>query len=223
MRKLLVKSLALVLVGLILVSCSPPPPLKSDKYLKDNSLLQPAPSGCTEPCFHGITPGVTTFTDAVAKIKADTAFSDVQTQDKPPAASWSAADTKEACCQLSANPDTGLVNAILVKVAPKMFVKDVMDKYGDPKYVNAVDYSDSEVAVALIYPEKGVVTWINPGNKDSKVDSTSPVVMVLYIDPKDWSKVLDQATLQAWNGFLPYAQYKGATPVVTPRVTATPQ
>src|SRR5262249_33308305 len=135
MRKLFVKSAALLLVGLILASCSPPPPLKSEKYLKDTSLLTPAPSGCADPCFHGITPGVTTFTDAVAKIKADTAFSDVQTQDKPPAASWSAADTKEACCQLSANPETGLVNAVLVKVAPKMTVKDVMGKYEDPKFV----------------------------------------------------------------------------------------
>jgi hypothetical protein len=51
------------------------------------------------------------------------------------------------------------------------------------------------------------------------------VVIVLYLnpEPKEFDKMLDTATLQAWNGYIPYKTYKAATPIVTPRVTAAPQ
>src|SRR5579859_5168110 len=219
MKKTIVRALAFTLLTVLLASCGAPPPLKSDKYLSDTSLLNPDPS-CRGPCFHGITLGKTTYTDALRKVKADTAFSNVQSQDSPPAANWST-KAGEACCQLSAN-DKGLVNALLVKVAPGMTAQDVIDKYGKPQYVNSVDYTDQEVAMALIFPDKGLVTWVSPGDPKSSLDGKSPVVMVLYLDPNDWKSVLDTATLQGWNGFLPYATYKNATPVVTPRITVTP-
>jgi len=218
MRKILVWALAFVVLGTVLAACGTPPPLKSDKYLQDTSLLQQDPKG--PRVFHGITVGQTTFTDAQSKLKADAAFSAFQSQDKPPSAAWSTKDG-EACCQLSAN-DSGVVNALLIKVAPTMKAGDVIKAYGNPKYVNSVDYTDKEVAMALIYPDLGIVTWVSPGDANSKLDENSPVVMVLYLDPKDWPKVLDTAKLQGWNGFLPYATYKNATPVVTPRVTVTP-
>ena len=218
MRKPIVWALAFVVLGTVLAACGTPPPLKSVKYLQDNSLLQQDPKG--PRTFHGITVGQTTFTDAQSILKADTAFSNVQPQDKPPSAAFSTKDG-EACCQLSAN-DSGIVNALLVKVTPSITAGDVIKTFGNPQYVNSVDYTDKEVAMALIYPDLGIVTWVSPGDATSKLDATSPVVMVLFLDPKDWHSVLDTATLQGWNGFLPYSTYKNATPVVTPRVTVTP-
>src|SRR5690349_15395116 len=132
MKKAVVLTLAFVVIGGLLAGCGAPPPLKSDKYLNDTSLL--AEGSCTAPCFHDITVGQTTYTDALAKVKADPAFANVQNQDKPPAASWSAKDG-EACCQLSANADTGVVNAMLVKLAPKITAQQIIEKYGEPKYV----------------------------------------------------------------------------------------
>ncbi len=220
MKKASVLILTFVLVGGLVAGCGAPPPLQSDKYLNDTTLI--AEGECMSPCFHNITVGQTTYTDALTKIKADPAFANVQTQDKPPAASWSAKDG-ESCCQISANPDTGVVNAMLVKVAPKMNAQQIIEKYGQPTYTNSVDYSDKEVALAMIYPEKGLVIWVTPGDANSTLNGNSPVVMSLLLDPKDWKQVLDSATFQAWNGFLPYKTYKEATPVVTPRVTPTPQ
>src|SRR3954468_24096225 len=164
MKKTLVTTLAFIVIGGLLAGCGAPPPLKSDKYLKDTTVVDD--SSCTTPCFHGITVGQTTYTDALAKVKADPMFANVQNQDKPPAASWSAKDG-EACCQLSANPDTGVVNAMLVKLSPKLTAQQIIDKFGEPKYVNSVDYSDQEVAVAMIYPDKGLVTWVAPGDANS--------------------------------------------------------
>jgi hypothetical protein len=219
MKKALTLTVAFVIVGGLLAGCGANPPLKSEKYLNDTSLIGEGP--CTAPCFHDITVGQTNYTDAVAKLKADAAFANMQLQDKPAAASWSAKDG-EPCCQMSAN-DSGVVNALLVKVAPNLTAQQVIDKYGQPTYVNSVDYSDKEVAIAMIFPEKGLVTWVAPGDANSTISANSPVVMALLLDPKEWQTVLDTATFQAWNGFLPYQTYKNATPVVTPRVTPTPQ
>ena len=220
MKKAIVLTLAFIIVGALLAGCGTPPPLKSDKYLNDTSLITQQP--CGAPCFHDITVGQTTFTDALSKLRADSAFANIQSQDNPKAANW-AAQGGDTCCQLSADQNTGIVNGLLLKVAPKMTAQQVVDKYGEPKYVSTVDYTDKEVAVALIFPEKGLVVWTSPGDANSSLQASSPVVLVVFLDPKDWDKVLDTATLQGWNGFQPYNTYKSATPVVTPRVTATPQ
>lgn len=195
-----------------------PPPLKSQKYVHDLSLLTGQP--CAAPCYDRITPGKTTFVDAIARIKANKSFSNVQTTNNPDAASWPT-EAGQECCQLSAN-DAGIVNAILVKIAPNITTGQVIATYGHPTYVNAVDYTDQEVAMALIFPKIGLVVWTTPGDITSNLVKTSPIVMALYLDPKDWPIVMDTATLQGWNGYLPYRVYRDATPVVTPRVTVTP-
>ena len=220
MRKASASIVALVIFGLLVSACGTPPPLKSDKYLDDTSLVTGSET-CAPPCFRGIVVGQTTFTDALSKVKADAGFASVQSQDKPPAAAWSAAGG-DACCQMTANQDTGLLDALLVKVKPGMTAKQVIDKYGVPDYTTVVDYSAEEVAIGLIFAKVGLVTWVTPGNANSTLKESDPVVIVLLLDPKDFSKLRDTSTLLGWNGFLPYQTYKNATPVVTPRVTLTP-
>src|SRR4051812_19240349 len=88
MRKALPLLAVFVIASLVLSACGSPPPLKSDKYLDDTSLVNP-PADCAPPCWRGITVGKTTFTDAVTKVKGDAAFKDVQSNDKPPQALWS--------------------------------------------------------------------------------------------------------------------------------------
>jgi hypothetical protein len=221
MRKALQLSAALLALALIVSACGPLPPLKSEKYLNDNSFVTGNP--CAPPCFHNIVLGQTTFTDALSKVKADPAFANVQNQDKPPSAAWSAVNG-DACCQMSADPDTGIVNAVLIKTTPKTPIKDVIAKYGQPDYVTWVDYSPPEqVALGLVFKTAGLVTWVSPTDANASLQETDPIVVVLFLDPKDFNKLLDTATLQAWNGFRPYPEYKAATPVITPRITLTPQ
>ena len=221
MRKAFLPIAALLAVGLLASACGPLPPLKSDKYLSDDSLVTQNP--CAPPCFRGITVGQTTFTDALAKVKADSSFANVQNQDKPPQAAWAAAGG-DGCCHMSADPDSGLINAVLIKVTPKMTIKQVIDKYGPPEYVTWVDYAPpQEVALGLVFQKTGIVTWVSPADANATLKETDPVVVVLYLDPKDFTKLLDTATLQAWNGYMAYQTYKAATPVITPRVTVTPQ
>jgi len=219
MRKTLVMLAAFVGLGIILVGCGAPPPLKSDKYLNDTTLISADAKPAT---FHDIVIGETKFVDAMNLLKADSAFENVQNQDNPPAANWSAKGG-EFCCQMSADKDSGLVNAILVRVAPKITAAQVIEKYGEPKFVNTADYSDKEVVLTLIYPDLGIIAWVAPGDANSTIEGTSPVVMYMYFDKKDWQRIQDQGTFQGWMGYKPYAAYKAATAIVTPAVTPTPQ
>ncbi len=207
-----------IIASLVLSACSPPPPLKSDKYLSDASLVSAKP--CGPPCFQNIIIGQTTYTAAVTLLKANALFSNVQSQDSPPQANWATAGG-EACCQLTAD-DKGVVNALLVKLAPNVTAAQLITQYGNPTYVTGVDYSSTEVALALIFPKQGLIAWVSPGDATSTLKETDPVVVALYSDPAHFDDLLATATLQGWNGYLPYQIYRTATPVITPRITDTP-
>jgi len=214
---------ALCILAIFAAACGTPPPLQSDKYLGDTSLVATEGADCTTPCFHGIIPGQTTFTDALNKIKGDTAFSSVQSQDSPTSAGWAAAGSGEACCQMTSANQTAPIDALVAKVAPKMTLQQVIAKFGDPKYTFPVDYTSEEVAIAVVYPDNGIVVWVTPGNADSTVDGNAKVVIILYFNPKEWdTKYKPSAELQAWAGFQPYKNYQSATPVITPAITPTP-
>lgn len=195
-----------------------PPLLRSARYLNDISLITEKP--CGPPCFRGITIGKTTFTEAVSILRNDKSFKNVQTQDKPAAATWAGANG-EVCCQLTAN-EAGVVNSIVLKLAPRVTVGQVISKYGPPQYVSSVDYTEREVAIGLVYPEKGFILWTTPGNAKSKLKPTDPIIILLYLERGVFGDALSMATLQAWNGYLSYQQYRNATPALTPRVTPTP-
>lgn len=215
--------LVLAVLGVILAGCGSPPPLVSEKYLADTSIISQDP--CGPPCFAGITVGETTFADALSKIKANTtAFKDVQSQDDPPQAAWSDAVNGEACCQMTADKNTGLVDAILLRLAPKITIKDVIAKYGEPEYVSVLgqDYSADETAVGLIYPKIGNVLWVMPGNGSSTLDENDPVVIALYFAPNTIQDLLSTATLMKWTGYESVSFYRTATPIVTPIPTTTP-
>lgn len=216
----------LIICGVLIASCAPPPPLKSDKYLNDTSLVD-AQDSCAQPCFKDIKIGQTTFVDAVSKIKSNTAFSNPQQQDRstdnPAQAAWSTA-AGEQCCNMIEDSKTGIVQALLVRVAPKMTVGSVIKKYDNPPYIIAGDYSSSESVIQLIYPDKGIIVWVVPGDANSTLQESSPVVAVLYLDIKQLNNLLTTADLRGWDGYKPYKSYITATPVRTavPTVSGTP-
>lgn len=215
----------LLLIGLFVFTLGTPvqaqgtPPLKSDTFLDESSLISDQP--CAAPCYNKITPGQTKFSDALEIIKADKRFSAIQAGNNQ--ASWSTA-AGVACCQMTADAK-GIVASILLKTAPKITAKQIVDKYGAPLYTTAVDYTPQEVAVSMIYPKQGFVAWVSPGDAASTLAESSPVVIVLYLAPDQFENVVKTSTLNGWAGFVPYTTVKAATPIVTPQPspTALPQ
>lgn len=187
-------------------------PLKSDKYLNDTSVISGDP--CGPPCFANITVGKTKFNDAVTTIKSNKAFANVVTQQSPVQAAWTTA-AGEQCCQMSAD-DTGTVSAVLLRLAPNVTAKQLLDKFGNPTYITEVDYSAAEVAVALIFPKVGLVAWVTPGDANSALTPDSPLVVALYLAQDQFNKLIAGATLQGWDGYKPYAAYKASPAIVTP-------
>jgi peptidylprolyl isomerase len=187
-----------------------PPPLKSDKYFDDSSVITGDP--CGPPCFAGITPGTTTYEEALKLLQADKRFANVQSQGRQ--AAWQTAGG-ENCCQINAD-DKGLVSAIQIRVAPKVTVKQLLDKYGEPQYTTSADYSADEVAVAMIYPKNGLVAWVSPGNGGSSITAESQMVLAVYLSPDQFDALVKTTPLTGWAGLVPYSSYKAATPVSTP-------
>ncbi|MCE7948604.1 MAG: hypothetical protein DYG88_14360 [Chloroflexi bacterium CFX4] len=220
MKNLLLPAV-LIFIGLVLAGCGSAPPLVSDKYLNDSSLLTENP--CGAPCFQGITIGQTTFADAERLVRDNPLFKDVQSQENPPQAAWSAVNGDQ-CCVMTADPSTGIVNQLLVYVAPNMRVRDVLAKYGEPAYVAVPkqDYSQTEAVLGLIYPKQGNLLWVMPGDGQSTLDEDDPIVIVLYLNPADFDDLLATAELNGWLGYVSVAEYRSADPVLTPRVTVTP-
>ncbi len=199
--------------GAVQATPTPPPLLKSDKYLNDTSSISADP--CGPPCFANITPGKTTLTDALAILKADKRFSNiVQPPNQSTQAIWSTA-AGEACCQLVADA-AGVVESILIKLAPNVTAKQLLDKYGSPAYISTVDYTPQEVALGMIYPKLGLVAWITPGDASTSILADNPVVIALYQAPDQLNKLIQTSSLQGWDGFKSYAAYKSAPPIITP-------
>lgn len=227
-----ISAVAVLMLGAVLAACQPAPPLKSDRYLFDTSLIiAPAISGvaCEAPCWRGITPGISTYTDAAGRLKGDSAFKDVQetaqTADAPASAVWSA-ESGERCCQMVANLQTGLIESVLLRLSEKAITaQQVIDKHGEPTYVQTGDYSETESVIQLIYPAKGFIAWVVPGAGDSTFDAGDPVVAVIYIDPKLLDQLVRTATLGSWSGFgKTYRAIQSATPLITaiPTGSVTP-
>jgi hypothetical protein len=223
-RRPLMGMAALLLLSVMLAGCAgAPAPLVSAKYLEETSLASGQP--CSAPCFQGITLGETKFDEALKLVKENTLFTELQSQDSPPAAVWKAAKGGENCCQLTADPDSKIVNSIVVRLAsPGIDVAALIAKQGDPAYVVPLsqEVSATETALGMVYPAVGLVAWAMPGDAASTLDATDPVVVAIYVDPKEMETFLASVPLQGWAGYKTYNEYRSATPIVTPRITVTP-
>jgi hypothetical protein len=215
-------TLLLIVAGFALAGCSPPPPLRSDKLLDDSSLITGDP--CEAPCFQGITVGKTTFIDGIDIIKRNATFKDLQnkeaTTDQPALAQWNTT-TGEFCCQMIAAPN-GMVESITLRLAPKITVGQVVEKFGEPPYTFPAEYTQEEAVIQLLYPDKGLVMLVVPGDANSSLEAGDPLVAVIYLDPTRFTELIKQANLNGWMGYETFAAYKAATPIVTAMPTLTP-
>jgi peptidylprolyl isomerase len=196
-------------------------PLKSDTYLDDTSLITGTP--CAAPCWNKMTPGLSKLEEAQTILKADSRFANVGIKGSGNILTATTA-AGVVCCDITADRG-GIIRSIQMRVAPKMQVKQLIEKFGEPAYLTTADYSPTEVAVALIFPKVGVVAWASPGDPTSALKPESPIVIVVYFSMDQVDNLVKTARLQGWSGYVAYSAIKAATPIVTPLPppTAPPQ
>ncbi len=215
--------LVLVLLLAVAVSaCLPQPTFRSEEFLDDQSLLTNEP--CEPPCWNGITPGETLWSDAVQIIEDDAQFAGFQTNTEGGViqGAWQKAGTSQYCCQMVADTDTSPVRFIFVALSPEIVVDEVLDHYGEPPYVAPFQFTDAEALIQLVYPDEPLVVFALVGEPSSSLLANSEIVAALYLSQQEMETILEVSELRAWAGYQPYAAYEEGTPVITPIATVTP-
>ncbi|MEP7291370.1 MAG: hypothetical protein ABI835_06280 [Chloroflexota bacterium] len=213
----------LLALVLLFAACAPPPPLRDDTLLQDSSLITEN-TECSAPCWRGITPGVTAWSDALTILEDDTTLENVTVQDDDKSDAKVAEFQQQggsACCQMFTE-DGEQVNVIFLRVAPTSTVGELIAVQGEPTYLIGSQYSDDQAVVNLIYPEKSLVIYAFVPGTSGSITESSEVVGVLYMTPPDMDLLIKTNSLHAWEGYQAYLDYENGEFEVTPSVTLTP-
>jgi hypothetical protein len=211
----------------IMAACGPPPELRSDKYLHDNSLISSEP--CAAPCWNGITPGITSWRDAITIIEDDPRFEQPQTQAEENGprigALWKEVGGDD-CCQMGTD-DGETVSVILVQLAPDHTLGELIEEQGEPTYVIGTPGNEDQAIVNVFYPDKALIVMVFvAGAENGQLSRASEIVGAYYLTQQQMDLIVDVSSLYAWKGYQPFSAYapdvEDADYAVTPSVTLTP-
>ena len=208
---------------LLFAACSPPPPLRDDTLLQDTSLIT-NDSDCAPPCWRGITPGITTWGDALTILEDDPTLENVTVQEDDESPAKVAEFQQQGgspCCQMFTE-DGEFVNVIFLRVAPTSTVGELIEIHGDPTYIIGSQYSDDQAVMNLIYPEQAMVIYAFVPGTEGSITEDSEIVGILYMTPEDMDLLIQTNDLHAWEGYQSYTDYQSGEFEVTPSVTLTP-
>ncbi|MBE2266905.1 MAG: hypothetical protein IAE80_01650 [Anaerolinea sp.] len=221
LRVILPGLLALVL---LFTACAPPPELRDPNLLADTGIVSGEP--CDAPCWRGITPGETSWSDALTIIEDDTTLENLQTQEDENSnaarADWNQ-QGGAACCEMYTF-EGELVDVLFLRLAPTQTLGDVIERHGEPAYVKGSPYSDTQAVMNIVYPDKNFVVYVFVAGPEASVSASSEIVGVLYMKPDDMRVLVETTEMHAWEGYAAYAEYSEDNPSfeVTPVYTLTP-
>lgn len=222
--RLLLLSLAALATLIVLSGCSAPA-LRDPNLLQDTSLITGEP--CGAPCWRGITPGVTTWSDALTILEDDATLESInQQQDEETGAriaDWQQRSGTAGCCQMY-SADGEIVDLVFVRVAPTMTLSELFEVHGEPTYALSTEFSGDQAIINLIYPETPMVIYAFVAGNQGALSETSEVIGILYLTQDDMELLVSTSNLHAWTGYAPYSEYSPEAEFeVTPSITVTPE
>jgi hypothetical protein len=215
----------LIVIMIVAAACAPAPVLRDDALLSDDSLISGEP--CAAPCFRGIIPGETSWSDALTIINDDLQFKNVQTQgpeeDNPAIQiSWQQGDEAPVCCQM-VTQDGETVSLIFIRTAPEHDLGELIAAHGPPTYLAGQDFTEDQAIMSLVYPDTPMVIYaFVEGAETGALSESSEVIGALYFVKDDMDLLLQTTELHVWEGYQSYADYNEGEFEVTPSVTLTP-
>jgi len=200
--------LLIALVAMVISACAPPAKLLDETYLKDTSLISGEP--CDAPCWNNITPGETSFRDALIIVQDDITLANVEEveleEDQGFVIGFSAKDGN-LCCQMY-SIDGEVIDSILLQVAPQITLGEVIDKYGEPNYIAGAEYSEDQASIVLIYPDFSTLVYAYiAGAANGELSETSEIFAVGYSTDSEMQQLLNSSSLYNWEGYQSYTDY----------------
>ena len=213
---------ALIALVLLFAACAPAPELRNDKLLHDTSFIDGDP--CGAPCWRGITPGETSWQDALTLIEDDSTLTDpdLRTSDDSDiqGALWGE-DGGDDCCQMYTE-DGETVDVLILQTAPDVTLGEVIDEHSDPEYIIGEEFTDDQGVVSLFYPEQQMVIYVFTEGADTSLTEDSEVIGFGYFSSSRMEVLLLTNELHAWEGYDTITNYMTGELEVTPSITLTP-
>ena len=202
----------LLLAAWALAACAGEVNLLDDTKLQDTSLLSGEP--CEAPCWNGITPGETSYTDAWLDLESDERFKITEESepegDKPGRVFTFAEGENPACCQVISR-DGETITSFLLQLAPAMSFGAVFDKYGEPSYVAGQQVSEEQAYAVVVYPDTPMVIYsFVAGGAQGAVSVDNKIIGVMYMAEAEMRELLTCARLHLWKGFVSLGTYADA-------------
>jgi hypothetical protein len=193
--------LLLLFVVLLLAACSPPPELRDDSFLSDTSLVTGEP--CEAPCWQNITPGETSWNDALTILEDDARFTDLETvsgDNEDLVVNFAPPDGRQCCRMYSEDGQT--VDFILTLLAPEMTVGEVIERYGEPAFYQGEDITADQTFMSLLYPDTQLVVYVfGDGIEIGELTADSDVIGASYLTADDMTDLMRANDLYAWTGY----------------------
>ncbi len=201
---------AMLVLVVMFAACAPPPELRDDSLLNDSSLVDGDP--CGAPCWQGITPGVTSWNEALTILEDNSRLTNFQVEELEAEgggtilrATWEQR-RGPTCCQMFSE-DGQTVSILFLQVAPRMRLGEVIQTHGEPAYAIGSEFSDEQAVMNLIYPDKQMVVYAFVEGPEGALSETSEIVAVLYMNAAEMVRLVSSNNLHAWQGYAPYSTY----------------
>ncbi|MDX2137664.1 MAG: hypothetical protein SF123_06180 [Chloroflexota bacterium] len=182
---------------------------------------------CAPPCWRGITPGVTTWADALNVISNDSTLQNLEIQSSEDStargASFRGVGSEVTCCQIYSS-EGSTVDLVALQVAPTTTIGQVIEIWGEPDYALGTPFSDGQAVLNLIYEDVPMVVFVFVAGESGSVTTTSEIVAVWYMAPTEMNTLITNNALHRWEGYDTFSAYdaEAGTFDTTPVPTATP-
>ncbi len=184
--------------------------LRNPYLFQDTSLVTGEP--CDAPCWEGITPGETTWDDAIVileALEAEDRIADLQfipsEGDPSINAVWVQPDG-DPCCRILTD-DGETVSFMILQVAPEMSLDGVIEKWGEPEFTSASEVDNRQVIFNLFYTEVPMIVYVFAAGMDDALSDSSTIIGMTYLVDVDMQDVLANIPLTTWPGYITYADY----------------
>lgn len=214
--------LVAIMTLFLAAACAPEPQILSDSLLEDESLITEDP--CGPPCWRGITPGETSWNDALEIIEEDETLANLETRNNEDTgqvgASW-AQEGGDNCCQMFTQDGT-TVSLLVAQTTPELTMEAIVEKYGEPEYLVGETVSSEQALVSTYYPDVPMLVYVFAAGESGEITPSNEIVGFAYTTPDLMDLLINTSDLHAWEGYDTLSAYLDSEYEVTPSITLTP-